>query len=72
MGRGPSIKNRAVCSKRRLPIGTLAQLARNVRRALCTAGAHRAVVQPSVPIQSYRLEHTGLFFILGIQNTFLD
>ena len=68
----PSIKNRAVCSKRRFPIGTLAQLARTLRRAARTAGVHRAAVQPSVPIQSYQLEHTGLFFILGFTSTSVD
>ena len=65
----PSIKNRAVCSKRHFPIGTLAQLARTVRRAVRTAGAHRAAVQTSVPIQKCRLEYTGLFFILGSKFT---
>ena len=55
----PSIRNRAVCSKRPFLIGTLAQLGRTVRQAVRTAGVHRVVVQTSVPLQEGPLEHTG-------------
>ena len=56
MARKPSIRNRAVCSKRPFLIGTLAQLGRTVRQAVRTAGVHRVAVQTSVPLQEGPLE----------------
>ena len=54
IGIGPSIKNRAVCSKPTFVIGTIAQLACTVWQVARTAGVHRAAVQTSVPLQKGR------------------
>ena len=69
----PSVRNRAVCSKRPFLIGTFAQLGRTVRRAAHTAGVHPALVQTSVPLQKGSLEHTGPMDLLcphGAKNVF--
>ena len=60
----PSIRNRAVCSKRPFLLGTLAQLSRTVRQAARTPGANRAAVQTSVPRRKASLDYTGRIDLL--------
>ena len=69
-GLHPSIRNRAVCSKRPFLLGTLAQLSRTVRWAARTPGTHCAAVQASIPITNGRLERTGPIDLLWVQVRF--